>query len=91
MNSKNAEMAINIYGIMDSELERMHRLLQLEIETRNKNNGFASFGSGLTFERVYGRIEKMQQILCSALAQHDSAIQEKVAEMAFTGVKEEKL
>ena len=64
----------------------MHKLLQLELEASIKSNGFRSYGS-ITAERIYSRIELMQNLLQEALAQHDAAVQEKVAELAFTGNK----
>ena len=84
--------ALNLYGIMDNEMARMHSLLQTYM-TLPKSSGLSHQGSfhnhSYDIPEIYRRIIHMQDILLTALAGHDVTIQNKVAELALTGEETE--
>lgn len=89
------KIAVNVYGVLDNELERMHELLRVYMSmpkhpdrhmSAHYSNSQPSHGDLGT---IYKRIIDMQQIMLTALASHDKNIQEKVAELALTGVGED--
>lgn len=81
--------AVNIHGILDNELARIHNLLQHYASLNAGRSGnYGQYGGNSESHEIYARIQQMQEILLKAVATHDSNIQEKVAELALTGTKE---
>lgn len=91
---------LNLYGILDNEMARMHALLQTFLTLPQQDNyghrnygglssssSFSSHSGGIP--EIYKRIIKIQDIMLTALASHDKNIQEKVAELALTGVPDD--
>lgn len=101
MNKEQKVQALNLYGILDNEMARMHALLQayMSLPQSNQSTHYSSYGglsSGSAFGaspsgmgEIYKRIVKMQDLLLTAVTEHDEVIQEKVAELALTGVQDE--
>lgn len=81
---------VNMFGILDNELARMHSLMQHYTSLNaGRSNNYGSYGMGSSeAHEIYARILQMQEILLKAIATHDGTIQEKVAELALTGAKE---
>lgn len=94
----NQKTAINLYGVYNQELARMHDLLKAGLASPDQhthhyggiNRGYTGHSSHLT-EMVFNRIMELQNILIAALKTHDPAIQEKVAELALTGENKEEI
>jgi hypothetical protein len=95
------KVVVNIYGILDNELTRMHALLQTYM-TLPKNDDYNSRygGGGLSssssfsshntgIPMIYQRIMEIQDLMLKALVAHDEVIQAKIAELALTGDKDE--
>jgi hypothetical protein len=88
---KETKLALNVYGLMDNEMARMHDLFQVYL-TMPKHNSLhmngTSYGhqpSHTELPVIFNRIIEMQQIIMSSLAGSDELIQQKVAELALTG------
>lgn len=90
-----SQAAINIYSILDNEMNRMHGLLQTYMTLPQRDNYNSSYGglsSASSFSshaggipQIYKRIIDIQDLLLKALVAHDEVIQEKVAELALMG------
>ena len=91
----NQKTAINLYGVYNQELARMHELLKVSANQHDAQQHYGGINRGYTghsthmTEMVFNRIMELQNILIAALKTHDPAIQEKVAELALTGNKDE--
>jgi hypothetical protein len=70
---------MNIYSVLDKELERMHELLSAYMTLRASNNHM--------IPEIYKRIVVIQDSLLEAAKNNDELIQQKVAELAFTDSK----
>jgi len=83
---------VNLYGILDNELTRMHQLMALLIQQPTEqhndigNHYSHSSYSNNNMSAAFGRIVELQHILTQALIAHDKLLQEKIAELALTGV-----
>jgi hypothetical protein len=98
MSKETKQAPLNLYGILDNELARMHALLQTYM-TLPKDDGYGSgygglshgksFGSPGTIPQIYQRLMNMQDLLMKAVIAHDGLVQEKVAEVALMGVNNE--
>ena len=83
MSSEN-KIPLNLYGIMDNELQRMHTLLNTFLTLPNQvnqNNGYSSYGSSTS--EIYKRIVTMQDLLLQSVISHDRELQERIAELAL--------
>lgn len=87
--------SINIYQVYDSELERMHRLLHTYISLPQDQIGYSknptysnTTGQNHQLGTIYKRILEMQNVLIKSFAERDELIQEKVAELALTGLSD---
>ena len=86
---------LNVYGVFDNEMARMHDLLK-HIMTLPPHMQ-TSHGRGMHYNHdpypeiaaVYSRIMEMQTVVVNALTGRDQVIQDKVAEMALTGVEQD--
>jgi hypothetical protein len=82
------QSGVNLYSLVDRELDRMYDLMKLHAtKARSTNDTFHQmYGARDPLEEVLSRrITLFQDVLLEALKTHDSAIQEKVAELALTG------
>ena len=97
---KSNQAAINIYAILDNEMARMHSLMLAYLALPKHDTYQQSYGglsSGTSFSghqhgnvpAIYKRITDIQDLLLKALVAHDEVIQEKVAELALMGIKDE--
>ena len=97
MSKENKEVPVNLYGIMDAELERMHKLLlaymtlpkeplSSQYYTSHSSAGAGSSHSSLG--TIYQRITSMQDILLQSLVSHDKELQERIAEFAIMGTSD---
>jgi hypothetical protein len=81
---------------------RMHALLQTYLTLPQSNaqshysSSYGGLSSGTSFSssptgmsEIYKRILKMQDMLLKAVTEHDTVIQEKIAELALTGDPDE--
>ena len=82
--------AINIYEVFDNELARMHSLLAIYMQLPKEESYSRVTGPSHTqtqhMSAIYKRIIDMQDILIKQFANHDEIIQNKVAELALTGI-----
>lgn len=97
---KQKKTVINLYGAYNDELARMHELVKLQMTLIAQqpvvhghsygsiNHGYSNH-HGVTLETFYTRMVELQNVLVEALKGHDPLIQEKVAELALTGDKDE--
>lgn len=97
-NQANKKTAINLYGVYNEELNRMHALMQTYLQLpKDPHGGYGSINRGYQphpsdhMPVIYQRIVELQNILIAALQSHDPLIQEKVAELALTGTSDVKL
>lgn len=91
------KQAVNIYGVLDNELARLHRLVETFVvhESRSSQRDRYGLGSGYGHSsgypslpdahHIYARINEIQNILLTAVAGADALVQQKVAELALTG------
>lgn len=79
--------AVNVYGVIDNELQRLHDLLRLEMSIqRSDSREFQRFSaSPSTPQVIRQRIWEFQDVIITAMKEHDKVVQEKVAELALTG------
>jgi hypothetical protein len=77
---------VNLYNVLDNELERMHKILHTFIAATN-----GSDAANANIAAVYQRVAMLQDKLLLAVDKHDALIQEKVAELAFTGERNDKV
>ena len=96
--SSEQKPTLNLYGILDNEMGRMHALLQVYMTLPQDqgyprgSGGLSSFGHsspGTQIPMLYKRIIEMQDLLLKAVVAHDAVIQDKIAELALTGDKDE--
>lgn len=73
---------VNLYDLMDKELDRQHELLKTLIVTEAQNN-INTWDKLST--KVWERVTRMSDALTDAVRNHDKNVQERVAEMALTG------
>ena len=88
--------AVNIYGILDNEMTRMHQLMQTYLTLPQQDQQYgssrnygglsgSSFSSHGAMPAIYKRILEMQDLMLKALVTYDEVLQNKVAELALTG------
>lgn len=82
------EVAVNVYSLMDKELERMHELLRTYILHPQEHQQAPSSRSHQSQQSniplLWKRILEMQELVMTEFKGHDKAIQQAVAEVAFT-------
>jgi len=95
MNNEN-KVPVNLYGILDNELSRMHDLMRVylalpkeESMYQQRTNGGLSSVPQNHLGEVYRRITTLQDLLLQSLISHDKELQERIAELALTGVRNE--
>ena len=97
MSNEN-KIPLNLYGILDNELNRMHDLMRIYLSlprdsqqqqyTTYSSNGSSPVNhSGMG--KIYERIVNLQDLLLQSVISHDKVLQEKIAELALTGTKDE--
>jgi hypothetical protein len=96
MSNEN-KVPVNLYGILDNELSRMHDLMRVYLAlpkedimySQHTNGGRSSAVPQNHLGEVYRRIVNLQDLLLQSLISHDKLLQERIAELALTGVKDE--
>ncbi len=93
--SKENNVPLNLYGIMDAELARMHQLLHAYMAlpkdpATHYSGHYSSAGANMggphsNMGAIYQRIITMQDLLLQSLISHDKELQERIAELALTG------
>jgi len=83
--------AVNLYGILDNELARMHELMQVYLKLPTSQPGSYSNNVSMNSNHyhmpvIFEKISKIQDVLLQAVVSHDKVLQDKVAELALTGV-----
>ncbi len=88
--------AVNLYGILDNELVRMHELLRIHLSAASAHyqphqpmgsyNHHSSMSAASDASEIYKRIISLQDLLVQSIITHDKELQEKIAELALTGV-----
>ena len=95
--SKENKVPLNLYGIMDNELARMHDLMRIylalpkedAISSRNYHPPGINMSASASMGELYRRILTLQDVLLQSLISHDKELQNRIAELALTGVKDE--
>lgn len=91
---KSNQTILNLYGAYNQELQRMHDLVKICIQSPTEQHyqqhnpmsrGYGYPPPSQDAHAFWQRIIEMQNILIAALQSHDPIIQEKVAELALTG------
>lgn len=85
--SNDQKPPLNLYGILDNEMSRMHVLLQAYLSTSSQSVSYNSphpYTAAQTARDIYDRILMMQDMLLKAVIAHDLVLQEKIAELALT-------
>ena len=93
MVDKSSSTALNLYGILDNELTRLHNLLLVHLNEAQRSSmsqmiGNQGFGGSSGFGHtpayyVQERIIKIQDLILSTVLAHDEKLQEKIAELAL--------
>ena len=89
---------LNIYGVLDNELSRLHRLIETFMVHNDRSRNQDRYTSGTTLgnpfttpiipfdiNAVYNRIIEIHDVILNAVSNSESKIQEAVAELALTG------
>lgn len=96
MSSEN-KIPVNLYGLVDNELARMHTLMQtyLTLPADSSSAGYGGLSSARSFGSapsqipiIYKRITELQDLLVKSLIAHDQLLQDKIAEVAMMGTEE---
>lgn len=86
--------AVNVYSLLDNELDRMHDLLRMYLAQAPREDGYYNntFGqqpprgiSSRHADHIYSRILEIQDSLRRSVETTDAHLQEKIAEFALTG------
>jgi hypothetical protein len=98
MSNDQKQIPVNLYGILDNEMARMHGLMQTYLSLpkdppqygQHTNGGLSSLNSFSAGPHnqipvIYKRILDMQDLLLKAIESHDVVVQDKVAELALMG------
>jgi hypothetical protein len=93
MSNEN-KVPVNLYGILDNELSRMHDLMRVYLALPKEPqyghvSGHSSYTPHHDMGEIYRRIVNLQDLLLQSLISHDKELQERIAELALTGVKNE--
>lgn len=89
MSNENKEMPVNLYGILDNELARMHVLMHAFIND-NKGSSVDQYGNhNHEVAEIFKRVVTMQDLLLQSLISHDRLLQERIAELALMGKQSE--
>lgn len=83
-----------MYSVLDNELARMHALLQTYMglpKDRGHDYGLThaqsySIPPNSGIPQIYKRILEIQEVVIAAAIKADPELQEKIAELALTGV-----
>jgi hypothetical protein len=84
--------AVNLYGILDNELSRMHELMRVYLTLPKEDimtSRYANTNITAPMGEIYKRITTLQDLLLQSVISHDKTLQEKIAELALTGISEE--
>lgn len=89
MSSEQSQPALNIYIVLDNELQRMHQLMHLYMQLPTSNyQQQSSYSSNTTnthlLPPIFTRIKELQDVMLDIARDHDKEIQAKVAELAMT-------
>jgi hypothetical protein len=74
------EKVVNIYTLMNAEMERMHSLMSKSIDVANQDPGI---GNEL-IKATWARLTEFQTFIVNEFKGHDKSIQDAVAELALT-------
>jgi hypothetical protein len=74
------EKVVNIYGLMDAEMDRMHSLMSKTIDVAVR---YPEMSNDLV-RATWARITELQAILTNEFKGSDKGIQDAVAELALT-------
>lgn len=85
MSSPTKNNPVNLYGLLNQEMDRMHSLLLALMATKIPVDHSRRYHP-LDEHQIFARIQEMQSFVLKAIEAHDPVIQEKVAELALTGV-----
>jgi hypothetical protein len=93
MSNEN-KVPVNLYGILDNELSRMHDLMRVYLALPKEDVMTSRYSTSIPIPNsnlgeIYKRITTLQDLLLQSLISHDKLLQERIAEMALTGVKDE--
>ena len=93
MNNEN-KVPVNLYGIMDNELARMHGLMHIYLALPKEDVMTSRYSTSIPIPNynmgeIYKRITTLQDLLLQSLISHDKEFQNRIAELALTGVKDE--
>ena len=92
MSQEKSKVAVNLYGIVDNELARMHELLHIMIASQDRKasqpNMSYSYNGSTDPNAIVQRIMQIQNHLVEAMLSSDKQLQERVAELALTGSEE---
>ena len=96
MSNEN-KVPVNLYGILDNELARMHELMRIYLAlpkedirySQHTNGGRSSAVPQNHLGEIYKRITTLQDLLLQSLISHDAELQNRIAELALTGVRDE--
>ena len=87
----NDKIPVNLYGIMDAELQRMHTLMHAYMALPKEPAQYGSYSSSAMLQphsnlgEIYKRIVTMQDLLLQSLISHDKELQDRIAELALMG------
>jgi hypothetical protein len=96
MSNEN-KVPLNLYGIMDNELARMHSMFHAYLALPKEPMHYSSahaYGAPSQHQlsdmsEIYKRIITMQDLLLQSLISHDKELQERIAELALTGKQDD--
>lgn len=78
---------MNVYTLLDKELERMHDLMKIYLSLPVNKHDFPHNTAQAPIPEIYKRILHLQDSLLAFAKNSDAAIQEKIAELALTDSK----
>jgi hypothetical protein len=91
MSKEQSNVAVNLYGILDNELQRMHDLLKVYMTLPKDEMRYTHINSSTympqtsSISEIYKRILEIQSTLLENVITSDRSIQDKIAELALTG------
>lgn len=88
---------VNLYGILDNELSRMHDLMRVYLAMPKEEVMYGQHTNGRInstppqnyMGEIYRRIATLQDLLLQSLISHDKELQERIAELALIGVNKD--
>ena len=89
-----SKVPVNLYGILDNELSRMHELMRVYLAMPKEEIMHNCYSTSMPIPNsnlgeIYKRITTLQDLLLQSLISHDAELQNRIAELALTGVRDE--